>query len=146
MHQSIRTSKVLIKVIRTSKIEKIRTRKSLPMVYYLWIIRPVGVRLGQAVLGQVRSHYVRLGYVRLKRFIFQCQNAIGRFNLWNITHGYQGLWGVRLGSFRLGQVRLGQVRLNQVKKAKCHRQVTFDVILIFSFFDVLMVVIAFLMF
>ena len=36
------------------------------------------------------------------RLMFQCQNAIGRFNLWCSTYGYQGLWGVRLGSVRLG--------------------------------------------
>ncbi len=35
--------------------------------------------------------------------------------LWHITYGYQGLWGVRLGSVRFGQVRLGYVRLHQVK-------------------------------
>ncbi len=64
-------------------------------------------------------------------------------------YGYQGLWGfgqgqlgqVRfgqagLGQFRLGKVRIGQARLSQVKKAKRHRQVTFDV-LIFLTFDVL---------
>ena len=27
--------------------------------------------------------------------------------LWHSTYGYQGLWGVRLGSFRLGLVRIG---------------------------------------
>ena len=53
--------------------------------------------------------------------------------------------GVRLGLgqgqlgqvlVRLGQVRLSWVRLSQLKKAKHHRQVTFDV-LIFFIFDVL---------
>ena len=60
------------------------------MAYYLWIPRPVGLRIGS----------------------------------------------VRLGQVRLGQVKLGQVRLGQVKKAKGHRQVTFDV-LIFLNFDAL---------
>ncbi len=36
-------------------------------------------------------------------------------NLWRITYGYQGLWGVRLGSVRLGQVWLGWVRLGQAR-------------------------------
>jgi hypothetical protein len=27
--------------------------------------------------------------------------------LWRSTYGYQGLWGVRLGSVRLGLVRIG---------------------------------------
>jgi hypothetical protein len=49
------------------------------------------------------------------RLMFQRQNAIGRFNLWCSTYGYQGLWGVRLGSVRLGYVRLGWVRIGKVR-------------------------------
>jgi hypothetical protein len=40
IYQSIRTTKVSIEVIRTSKIKKIRTTT----MYYLRIPRPVGVR------------------------------------------------------------------------------------------------------
>ncbi len=35
--------------------------------------------------------------------------------LWRITYGYQGLWGVRLGSIRLGQAGFGQVRFHYLK-------------------------------
>ena len=65
---TITTSKRFIKVIRTSKKEKIRTSKvfhksdqnvknrkyQLPMAYYLWLPKPVGpwgVRLGSIRLG-----------------------------------------------------------------------------------------------
>jgi hypothetical protein len=35
--------------------------------------------------------------------------------LWRSTYGYQGLWGVRLGSVRLGLVRIGLVRIGLVR-------------------------------
>jgi hypothetical protein len=34
--------------------------------------------------------------------------------LWRSTYGYQGLWGVRLGSVRLGLVRIGWVKLGYI--------------------------------
>ena len=85
--QSIRTSKVsisiLIKVIRTSKIENIN---------YLWHInqytRACGV-LGQGQIGQVRLGQAGLSKVRLS---------------------YVNLGQARLGYVRLSQVRLGQVK------------------------------------
>jgi hypothetical protein len=51
MHVRIRTPKVSIKVIRTPKVEINQNSESLPMMYYLWIPRPVGVSLGSIRLG-----------------------------------------------------------------------------------------------
>ncbi len=126
----IRTSKVSINRITTSKDQNDDNYLWRSTYGYqgLWGVRLGSVRLGLVRIGQAGLGWVRLGYITLSqdrlgqvksgqniflRLMFQRQNAIGRFNLWCSTYGYQGLWGVRLGSVRLGQVRLCKVRLGQ---------------------------------
>ena len=118
-HQNIENVHLFsIKVIRTSKIENINYLWRITYGYQgLW-----GVRLGSDRLGQVRLGSVRLGQVKL------CQFRLGQVRLSQVKkffkidfsmpkchrqvrkdqqptayyYGYQGLWGVRLGSVRLG--------------------------------------------
>ena len=121
--QKVRTMK-----IRTSKTKKNIENESTHQNYEShfdhfvkslpWIPRHVGgqVRVSQVTLGYVTLSQVRLSQViKFLTLIFQCQNTIGRFYLLRITYGYQGPWGVRLGSASLSQVRLGWVRLGQVR-------------------------------
>ncbi len=119
--------------------QNVENRKyQLPMAYYLWIpmpgclwgvrlgsVRLGKVRLGQAGLGQDRLSYVNLGQVRLSqvRKFFKidfsmpkCHRQVQKDQLLiAYYYGYQGLWGVGLGSVRLGQVWLGLVRLGQAR-------------------------------
>ncbi len=94
-HRRVRTSKVFLRMIRTSKDQNVENLK------------------------RIRTSKVKLDFRRSDIFwrhrqYQNVESSLGN-HLWHITYVYQGLWGVRLGSIRLGKVWLGWVRLGKVR-------------------------------
>jgi hypothetical protein len=74
-------------------------------------VRTTKIRTSKVKKNIKNFKRIRTSKVSIKRIrMLKDQNDINY--LWRSTYGYQGLWGVRLGSVRLGLVRFGYITLN----------------------------------